>query len=206
MLPDHAVRLQDLLTYVTLRGMALPSSEPALTLVAAADRLGVTPQRISQMLKKGELQGPPAGEGRRAAKNAERVWTRSVEEALTRPRRHRRKSVAMVEEPIEARVAALEASLLGSRTESGSGAEVQRLANRERAARDAALQLKVAADAALAALKVERERNEELEAENARLTALVERAQRRAAVAEAASQAYGEGLTQLLAPSDASDF
>lgn len=50
----------------------------AVTINTAAERLGVTPQRVSQMLKDGELCGPRQGPGR-ASRNALRVYLDSLE-------------------------------------------------------------------------------------------------------------------------------
>lgn len=50
----------------------------ALTIADTATRLGVTTQRVSQLLSEGTLSGPPQPEGRRAPKNATRVWLASL--------------------------------------------------------------------------------------------------------------------------------
>jgi hypothetical protein len=179
-----------------------PEKQQALTLAEAAARLGVTPQRVSQMLATGALRGPAVTTAR-AAKNAERVWVSAVEEALAQPR-HRRHHRQAADSLLEERVAALEARLqANARTSFQHPEELERLANLERAARESALHLKVAADAAMAALGLEQKRTRELGAEVARLRGLVEEAQRRAEVAETVRQAFGDGLTQLLAPGDA---
>lgn len=54
----------------------------AMTIKDAAERLGVTPQRVSQMLASGLLHGPSTAHGRRAAPNALRVFTASLDQAL----------------------------------------------------------------------------------------------------------------------------
>ena len=53
----------------------------ALALAEAADRLGVTPQRISQMLRSGDLSGPTVGPGR-APKGVGRVWESSLQQEI----------------------------------------------------------------------------------------------------------------------------
>lgn len=58
--------------------MSKPADRPALTLAAAAERLGVSQQRISQLLSARELRGPSyVG---RAPKLAPRVWESSISE------------------------------------------------------------------------------------------------------------------------------
>lgn len=54
----------------------------AVTIRDAAQRLDVTPQRVSQMLATGQLHGPPTARGKRAAPNAPRVFIASVAEVL----------------------------------------------------------------------------------------------------------------------------
>jgi hypothetical protein len=51
----------------------------ALTIVDAATRLRVSRQRISQMLTRGDLDGPPQQPGVRASHNAPRVYLASLE-------------------------------------------------------------------------------------------------------------------------------
>lgn len=53
--------------------------EDALTIQAAATRLGVSRQRIHQMLTAGDLDGPPQTSGARAPRNAPRVFVSSLE-------------------------------------------------------------------------------------------------------------------------------
>ena len=67
------------------RRKTICSVEP-LTRRAAAEQLGVTPARISQLLASGQLRGPAQAAGRRAPKNAPRVWRESLE-AYARERR-----------------------------------------------------------------------------------------------------------------------
>lgn len=52
----------------------------ALTIRQAADRLGLSTQRVHQMLAKGLLDGPQPPIGRRARKGAARVYVASLEE------------------------------------------------------------------------------------------------------------------------------
>src|SRR2546423_14767273 len=54
----------------------------ALTLAEAASRLGVKPQRISQMLRSGDLSGPTIRPGRRAPKGVGRVWENSLQHEI----------------------------------------------------------------------------------------------------------------------------
>lgn len=56
----------------------------AITIQDAATRLGVTRQRISQLLKSGALDGPPQASGVRGLPNAPRVYVASVQERQTR--------------------------------------------------------------------------------------------------------------------------
>jgi hypothetical protein len=180
-------------------------AEEALTLADAAERLGRSTQRVNQMLAKGQLRGPDVGTGRAAA-NIGRVWVSSVDEALAR-RAHRRPRApdATLAQVLEDRIAALEARLASSSQTARPNSEVRRLTNSEAAAKEAAVHLKVAADMAETALQAERQRSRGLEAEVARLNALVEEYRQRAELAEAISREYGDGLTQLLAPGDAQD-
>lgn len=50
----------------------------AVTIREAAARLDVTPQRVSQMLSDGVLEGPPQRVGGRARANAARVYVSSL--------------------------------------------------------------------------------------------------------------------------------
>lgn len=57
----------------------------AVSISQAADRLEVSPQRVSQMLASGHLRGPHIA-GTRAPKNAPRVYVDSLDEAIARRR------------------------------------------------------------------------------------------------------------------------
>lgn len=51
----------------------------ALTIGQAAHALGITPQRVSQLLAAGALEGPEPPPGQRAPRDAPRVWLESLE-------------------------------------------------------------------------------------------------------------------------------
>lgn len=55
-------------------------TDEAVTIQDAATRLGVTPQRVSQMLKSGVLTGPPQPPGARGVPNAPRVYVASIQD------------------------------------------------------------------------------------------------------------------------------
>ena len=78
--------------YISLMRHPWEVDERVLTLKEAASHLGVSPQRISQMLKDGDLDGPPQRPGARAPRNAPRVYMASLEERVARhakPQRER---------------------------------------------------------------------------------------------------------------------
>lgn len=71
-----------------------------MTLTEAASRLGVTPQRVSQLLSQGRLQGPSQSPGARARKNAPRVYLSSIEERIAQkalPRSQRGRTTSLSE-------------------------------------------------------------------------------------------------------------
>ena len=55
---------------------------PTLTIAQAASRLGVSAARVSQLLSSCALEGPAQPPGKRAPKNAPRVWEESLERHL----------------------------------------------------------------------------------------------------------------------------
>jgi hypothetical protein len=179
--------------------------ESALTLAEAAERLDVTPARISQLITAGRLEGPDYGHGR-APKNAPRVWIWSVEEYEHARAATRRASSAKAlrgTRPLDQRVSTLESTvgqLSGERAHTSD--EWRRQA---RAARDAALQLKVAADAAIEDLGKARQRIAELDAEVATLRRRLAQAETEATTNQVARRAYGDALTQLLMVSEIED-
>jgi hypothetical protein len=61
----------------------MASGPDAYTLAQAAQLLGVSPQRVGQMLKDGALTGPQY-QLKRVPKNAHRVWKWSVDQELAR--------------------------------------------------------------------------------------------------------------------------
>ncbi|UZK92645.1 hypothetical protein OIO89_00650 (plasmid) [Mycobacterium ulcerans] len=65
--------------------MSSPSEPSAYTLADAGKQLGVTAQRVSQMLSSGELTGPQYPQ-QRVPKNAVRVWKWSLDQELARRR------------------------------------------------------------------------------------------------------------------------
>jgi hypothetical protein len=80
------------------------------------------------------------------------------------------------------------------------------LERRERAARQAALTLKVQADEAMEELRQEQAKNTALEAEVKELRQQVRDMESRERAAERARTAYGEALTQLLGANDLDDL
>jgi chromosome segregation ATPase len=185
----------------------------ALTLAAAAEQLEVTPQRVSQMLASGQLEGPLV-EGR-AAPNTGRVWRWSADAARDRPRRRRlsaeRDDSKLGE--LKQRVADLEAQLR-ARLEGAAHSDAVRTAkNSERAAKAAALHLKVAADAAAAEVNDLQSQNKKLRAEVDLLTTALRRAEdendelrARAGLDAKLRQSYSDALAQLLTPDDPGDL
>ncbi len=183
------------LTYPLLRKngtVSSPSEPSAYTLADAGKQLGVTAQRVSQMLSSGELTGPQYPQ-QRVPKNAVRVWKWSLDQELARrrstpPPRHSR------------------------RQQPDPGADQEYLAQwwsrREARVNAAAHELKVAADLARQHASDERRKARQLMSKLARLTIqqaeLIERLKDDLAVeserTEQIIDAYSDALTQLLAP------
>jgi hypothetical protein len=150
----------------------------ALTLAEAASRLGVKPQRISQMLRSGDLSGPTVGPGR-APKGVGRVWESSlqheIDKRLADTRRSRR-----------------------PRTSDG---DVQiGPSAREAASLEAVLQMKVRLDAAREALREERQANKRLTNMLAAVVAELEAAHAQSDHLDNIAEGYSEALAQLTIP------
>jgi len=176
----------------------IPADEGPLTIAAAAARLGVTRQRVSQMLTSGELEGPSTGPGR-APKEAGRVWGWSLDLAVQRrelassqPTEGASHDVAH----LATRLADLERTVAELVTR-GTG-PTDFFAGRERAARQAAMSLKVQADFAHDELSMETARAAALEAEVAALKARVRELETKRDRDAALHDAYRDALTSLL--------
>lgn len=152
------------------------SPEPALTLAEAAAALGVSPQRISQMLRKGDLRGPVTGPGR-APKGVGRVWRDEIEREVRERESSRRPRRAPGSRDLHAGPSA-----------------------REAAAVEAALRMKIGLDEARRMLKEERQKRKRLVNMLADALAEIGRAQGEADSFDVMAEAYSEALTQLLTP------
>lgn len=167
-----------------------PTEPAALTLTEAGVHIGVSPQRVGQLLDDGDLEGPdvPLGAGGRAPKNAPRVWWQSAERERQRRQggsKGRTSEASAADDPNSKR-----STTRGIRT----------------ADRTAALELKVGLDAAREALRSERERSERL-AKLLRDTAAALQAQTIAtAEADSITDSYARALGSFLTPDDASDL
>jgi hypothetical protein len=152
----------------------------ALTLAEAASRLGVTPQRISQMLRSGDLSGPTMGPGR-APKGVGRVWESSlqheIDKRLVNIRRRRRPGTS------------------NGDVQTGSSA-------REAAALEAVLQMKVRLDDAREALRHERRASKRLTNLLAAAVAELEAARTQSDRLDNIAEGYSEALAQLIIPDD----
>lgn len=142
----------------------------AVTIQDAATCLGVTPQRINQMLAAGDLTGPSQPSGKRAPRNALRVFSASLEswQASHTGRRHRPRHP----EPSE-----LEAAL-----------------------RDDAYRMKLALDIARDQLTQQRLQNERLTGLLADAVAALQSEQAMARETERISEEYAAIVTNHLAP------
>lgn len=173
----------------------MPSSDPdeAYTLSQAGLLVGVSPQRVSQMLKDGALTGPQYAVSP-APKNAPRVWKWSVDQLLAG-----RRARPTIDRPGRKDPGAEDDHQLG-----------QWLARKEARINAAAQELKVAADLARQQAAHDRRKARGLTAKLAnvvvrqaqvidQLTADLTRDEDRT---EAMLDAYSNALTQLLAPDD----
>jgi len=154
--------------------------QPAVTLAEAASRLGVTAQRVSQLLNLGQLSGPDVGPGR-ARKNAQRVWESSLRDEIARRSRDHL-----------------------SKPSARASADRSRASAREAAAMEATLQMKVRLDDAREALRRERQANERLTSVLAAVTTELQIAQSQADRLDDIAAGYSEALTQFLIPDDPS--
>jgi hypothetical protein len=155
----------------------------ALTLAEAADRLKVTPQRISQMLRRGDLDGPILGPGR-APKGAGRVWEGSVQGEINKRLRGQR--------PATRRISA---------SDGGQAAQ----SAREAAALEAMLRMKISLDGAREALREERLANIRLARLLAAVITELQRAQAQTDRVDNIANGYSDAFTQLLIPDDPKD-
>jgi hypothetical protein len=167
--------------------------EPAYTLREAAELLGVSPQRINQMLSpdaspNGPILIGPNHDAKRASPNIARVWKRSLDVERQR-RSHENRSLAGAPFEIDTRD---EGSLRVLRAE----AAVQRL--------------KVALDCMRDEVRAERQRTREMTRKLVELNLLSAQALQRV-VSDADSQAevddevigqYSDALTQLISADD----
>ncbi|SRR5258708_4844999 len=160
----------------------------ALTLAEAAQRLQVTPQRISQMLHSGALEGPDVGPGR-ARKGVPRVWEASLQQELARRRTARPRTTHRLAAGPDADV---------SKSSEAHG-EASRSA-REAAALKAVLRMKIRLDDAREALRQERESSKRLTRLLAAATAELQAAQAQADRLDDIALGYSEALTQLVVP------
>lgn len=204
------------LTYLSPDHVGVDSDQPgdsaraaaqraAITIKAASDRLGVKPQRISQLMTAGILTGPSyAG---RPPRNAARIWEDVLESELARRAEgrgsHRRRTTTGAEASGAARwnrIRDLERDL-------------ERERGRERAAVAAAQHFKVAADRARAIMRDERKQARRVTAELERVAKQLERVaallitqQDLTDRADDVAEEYSAAATQLLTPSDTGDI
>lgn len=156
----------------------------ALTLAEVADRLGVKPQRISQMLRDRILKGPDVGPGR-ARKGAGRVW----ESSLTAEETRRQAAT-------DRQAASGNVSKRRSDSRAGSGQGLSGSA--------AVLALKVRLDAARDALREERRANQRLTRQLADAVAEIQAAQTQTDRLDEIAEGYSEALTHFGTPDDPS--
>ena len=162
--------------------------EKAVTLSEAASVLGVSPQRVNQLLNLGDLTGPDVGPGR-ARKHAPRVWESSLRQELTKRQAGRRRRAGRALADPSGEVS----------KPSGSDKEARPPA-REGGALEAALRMKLRLDAAREALRVERQANKRLVGIIAATAAELQVAQAQADRLDDVAAGYSEALTQFLIP------
>lgn len=176
----------------------MAASEGAVTLADAAAALGLSPQRISQLLSAGVLNGPSVFTGTRAAPGSPRVYVSSLaaeraRRALPGPHSRQGTRVAALEKTVEQ--VARELSELR-----------QTVVDRERAAREAAVELKASADSLLEQLLVQIEANTALSVEAATNKALLDAARQKARAIETARAAASGALGTLIGPAGPHDI
>jgi hypothetical protein len=151
----------------------------ALTHTEAAEALGVTPQRISQMLRSGALSGPEMRSGR-APKNVGRVWQHAIDREISDRQAGNR----------------------GRRHESGSVVEDSRRSHsrHDAAAWEAARTMKIALDEARQALSDRRQERQRLVDVLKEAAAKIERGLEEEGALDRIAEAYSDALTQVLIP------
>lgn len=161
------------------------ASSDLLTVAEAADTLGVSPQRVHQLLTSEELDGPGLPAGRlRFPPNAERVSRSSLDALIAR----RAEKVP------------------GGPTDGKSSAATSRVARAPAADRDvdraraAAQELKVKLDAMRDQLRAERQRSRQLIGVASQLLDMLETQGTDADMLDDVSEGYSSALTQLLGP------
>lgn len=177
---------------------------PAVPLSVAAARLGITPQRVSQLLAEGRLEGPPVT-GKRASPNVPRVW----EVSLAAYEASRRSTGPTLEE-ISKRLTDLEARVPVFEPTSTGTPEHGVLLNELYAARAAASEFKVVAEMAVDARRVVERLNTTLAARVAALEAenrdLREQLQQALDLGSSrVEDRYRGAVTQLLGPGDVAE-
>lgn len=174
----------------------------ALTLQEAAEVLGVSAQRVSQLLDEGKLDGPQSEGDQRATPNAPRVWRASLDAELARRLAKRTNS----RKGYEDQSAALEELVAQLRVLADHNRQlldaVQRLERREEAARSLALNQKAAREVVADALAAEQRRCEDLEVELASTLARLRNLERRSQTQQALASVIDDGLGGYLAPDD----
>jgi len=204
-------------------------SRRALTIAETASRLRVKRQRVSQLLAEQRLEGPDYGQGRAPA-NAPRVWASSLAKYERELRKPRAESKSRMSE-LERRVSELEARLEpyyplasvqlhdvpsgGVKDTSGRGPRdsradaqvnaIQAALARERAARQAAIELKVTIDDLLTKYQGQLDKNVALKLQVAELEAQLEAAKDGADIIASANRGLGDSITQLLGPDSLDD-
>ncbi|WP_019972684.1 hypothetical protein [Mycobacterium sp. 141] len=176
--------------------MAASTSEPALTLAEAADRLEISTQRVNQLLDDGLLAGPEyLG---RAPKGAPRVWARSL---LDYERDHERGSV-LSRSKLARALAERDAIIadLRSRLAAAESTTVEALRLELAAARAAALELSVGSDVLLEGAKQSHCELEELKTTLAAREAELAALRSRYELSNVALKSKSAALTQLLMP------
>lgn len=156
----------------------------ALTLAEAAAWLGVKPQRISQMLRSGDLSGPAVGQ-ERAPKGAGRVWESSLKQEIDRRKANgrRKQRSDTSENGVHAKSSTREASML-----------------------EATLRMKIRLDDAREALREERRVNRMLTSMLTAVVAELEAMQTQNDRLDNIAEGYSEALRHFLVHDDLKDL